>query len=76
MIMNKTKQKTAPRFDVERCIACTMCADICPTGAIDLEIRNSAHGFRRFPVIKDKKKCIGCGACDEECPSGAISMAA
>ncbi len=73
--MNKIKQKTAPRFDREICIACTMCADICPTGAIDLEIRNSARGFRRFPVIRDEKKCTGCGACEAECPSGAIAMA-
>jgi len=73
--MNQTKQKGIPRFDRELCIACTMCAGICPTGAIDLEIRNSSHGFRRFPVLAEPKKCIGCGACDEECPSGAISMA-
>ena len=52
--MNKTP-KGKPRFDRELCIACTMCANICPTGAIDLEIRNSINGFRRFPVVADKK---------------------
>ena len=72
--MNKETRKEKPRFDRELCIACTMCANICPTGVIDLEIRNSAHGFRRFPVLKDPKKCIGCKACEQECPSGAIGM--
>jgi formate hydrogenlyase subunit 6/NADH:ubiquinone oxidoreductase subunit I len=71
--MNKTP-KGKPRFDREICIACTMCANICPTGAIDLEIRNSGSGFRRFPMLADEKKCIGCSACEQECPSGAIEM--
>ena len=72
-----TKPKTVkekPQFDRELCIACTMCADICPTGAIDLEIRNSMHGFRRFPVLADENKCISCKSCETDCPSGAISM--
>jgi NAD-dependent dihydropyrimidine dehydrogenase PreA subunit len=51
-----------------------MCANICPTGAIDLEIRNSGSGFRRFPMLADEKKCIGCSTCEQECPSGAIDM--
>jgi len=71
--MNKTP-KGKPRFDRELCIACTMCVNICPTGAIDLEIRNSADGFRRFPVLTDVKKCIGCNSCEQDCPSGAIEM--
>jgi formate hydrogenlyase subunit 6/NADH:ubiquinone oxidoreductase subunit I len=71
--MNKPP-KGKPRFDREICIACTMCANICPTGAIGLEIRNSGNGFRRFPMLADKKKCIGCSACELECPSGAIDM--
>ena len=73
--MNKQRLKGTPRFDRELCIACTMCVSICPAGVIDLEIRNSIHGFRRFPVLTDSKKCIGCKACEQECPSGAIGMA-
>jgi len=72
--MNRSKTKQTPVFERELCTACTMCAGICPTGAIDLEIRNSIRGFRRFPVLTDAKKCIGCGACEQECPFVAISM--
>ncbi len=72
--MNNQNRKEIPRFDRELCIACTMCAGICPTGVIDLEIRNSSHGFRRFPILTNEKKCIACKACEQECPSGAISM--
>lgn len=74
--MTNAAQKEKPRFDRELCIACTMCASVCPTGVIDLEIRNSIHGFRRFPVLTDEKKCISCSACEQECPSGAITMEA
>ena len=72
-----TKQKTKkekPRFNRELCIACTMCSDICPTGAIDLEVRNSNHGFRRYPFLADENKCISCASCETDCPTGAISM--
>lgn len=72
--MKHENQKEKPLFNRELCIACTMCVDICPTGAIDLEIRNSTHGFRRYPVLDDKNKCISCKACETDCPSGAISM--
>ncbi|RJP86894.1 MAG: 4Fe-4S dicluster domain-containing protein [Desulfobacteraceae bacterium] len=72
--MTRQSQKPTPRFDREVCIACTMCAGICPTGVIGLEIRNSARGFRRFPVLTDEKRCIGCKACEQDCPSGAIQM--
>ncbi|PIP41591.1 MAG: hypothetical protein COX19_03115 [Desulfobacterales bacterium CG23_combo_of_CG06-09_8_20_14_all_51_8] len=72
--MNKQRLKETPRFDRELCIACTMCVNICPTGALDLEIRNSIKGFRRFPVLANPQKCIGCRACEEECPAGAIFM--
>jgi ferredoxin len=72
-----TKQKTKkekPRFDRVLCIACIMCADICPTGAIGLKIRNSTHGFRRYPILADENKCISCKFCEKGCPSSAISM--
>ena len=72
--MTKQRQKEAPRFDREICIACGMCVSVCPTGALDLEIRNSITGFRRFPVLAAAQKCIGCGACENECPTLAISM--
>lgn len=72
--MNTKPPKQTPRFDRELCIACGMCVSICPTGALDLEIRNSIKGFRRFPALAAAQKCIGCGACEEECPTRAISM--
>lgn len=72
--MNVPSPKQLPWFDRHLCIACTMCAGACPTGAISLEIQHGATGRRRFPAVTDEKKCIGCMACEQECPVGAIAM--
>ncbi|MCK9439057.1 MAG: 4Fe-4S binding protein [Patescibacteria group bacterium] len=58
-----------PEIDVDKCIACGLCAKICPDGAA------------RLAKIKGKVKakidydyCKGCGLCAKECPVKAISM--
>ena len=74
MEKNKRKQKSTPRFNKELCMACTMCVDLCPTGALDLQISNSLYGFRRYPVLTDPENCTGCKSCENRCPGGAITM--
>ena len=45
-----------------RLSTCTLCADVCPTGAILWE-----DGLQ-----VDPEKCTGCGACAAVCPTGAL----
>ncbi len=57
------------------CCGCTLCAEKCPTDAIDMEMTD---GFA-YPVI-DFKKCIDCGLCRRVCViqhpfEGAVSTA-
>lgn len=72
MVMKKDPETKRPRFNRTICVACTMCADICPLGVIELVACGSDNGTRRYPALSDPDLCIGCGSCETECPLGAI----
>lgn len=52
-------------IDPELCIGCTVCKRVCPTDAIEGELKE------KHVIIQDK--CIKCGACMEKCKFSAIS---
>ncbi len=52
-------------IDPDKCKGCTLCAKVCPAGAITGKVKE-AH-------VIDKAKCVKCGACIEKCKFGAIS---
>lgn len=52
-------------IDSDKCKGCTLCAKVCPAGAISGSVKN--------PHVIDTSKCIKCGACMEKCRFGAIS---
>jgi NADH-quinone oxidoreductase subunit I len=62
--------------DTERCVACGLCARICPPLAISMQADETTNVKERFPKIFeiDMLRCIYCGLCEEVCPEEAIVM--
>jgi len=61
-----------------QCIACNMCATVCPAKVIEIDAgfdpSDAAHP--KYPVRFeiDYSRCIFCGLCVEACPEDAIRM--
>lgn len=61
---------------VERCVACGLCARVCPALAIEVQAGETDLGKERYPVRFEINmvRCIFCGFCEEVCPEEAIIM--
>lgn len=53
-----------PVIEVEECVGCGICVDVCPQEVLEL-----ADGVVE---VGNEDACVGCGDCVEECPMGAI----
>ncbi len=58
------------QIDVEKCIGCGLCAEVCAFSAIELE-EIEGKGFRAKNI---SASCKGCGLCASSCPQQAIDM--
>ncbi len=57
------------KFFDDRCISCTLCARICPSGAIKMR----KEEMKKWPGIT-YQRCIFCGFCVDICPVDALEM--
>ncbi|NOJ94990.1 NADH-quinone oxidoreductase subunit I [Corallococcus sp. CA049B] len=77
--------RLVPRDDGKpRCVACYMCATICPAQCIYIEAGEYEQAstdsesavIEKYPTqfVIDELRCIVCGLCVEACPKDAIRM--
>ncbi len=61
---------------VERCVACGLCARVCPALAIEVQGSETDLLKERYPIKFEINmlRCIFCGFCEEVCPEEAIVM--
>ena len=64
-------------YDRGRCLYdCTLCTELCPTGALEPLTAEEKHIFIIGHAHVDPQLCVGCGACAGSCPRSVITMAA
>ena len=60
-----------------KCVACYMCATVCPAECISIEASESSdNSIEKYPIRFDidMLRCVFCGFCVDACPEEAIIM--
>ncbi|MEJ2271884.1 MAG: 4Fe-4S binding protein [Candidatus Bathyarchaeota archaeon] len=57
------------KFYNDRCISCTFCARICPSGAMKMY----KEALKKWPGV-NYQRCVFCGFCVDICPVNALEM--
>ncbi|MGL6196520.1 MAG: mercury methylation ferredoxin HgcB [Thermoguttaceae bacterium] len=52
--------------DIDKCIGCGRCCEVCPHAVWQMSGRKS--------ILVDRDACMECGACAKNCPVDVISM--
>ncbi|MFX0176637.1 MAG: 4Fe-4S binding protein [Candidatus Hodarchaeota archaeon] len=62
-------------IDEECAKGCGSCAEVCPSGSIEIAKRPE-HGWEMSKNVEivDPDTCVACGACDNACPTGALEL--
>ncbi len=66
MRMEYLKNVVTLRLDVETCIGCGRCVEVCPHAVFDIQARKSR--------IVARDACMECGACARNCSRRALTV--
>jgi len=64
------------KYDIDKCIGCGLCAEICPNRAIEMVEASKEYKDKypkKYPKI-DLGKCCFCALCEDICPKDSISL--
>ncbi len=63
------------QLDVDSCVLCGLCADVCPVDLISLIPSEQVGGVPGGTALMlDETRCIRCALCIDRCPPKALSM--
>jgi NADH-quinone oxidoreductase chain I len=67
--------RSDPETGEALCVACGLCARICPTSCLEMHVVPSEEGDRELgEFILRAGRCMFCGLCAQVCPVDAITM--
>jgi NADH-quinone oxidoreductase subunit I len=59
----------------ERCVACNLCAAVCPVDCIEVTKTETPEGRWLADTFRiNFARCIFCGFCEEACPTSALQL--
>ena len=58
--------KRLAAINQRQCVACGVCENACPMGAVAV--------YCGCYAAVNAESCVGCGKCSRECPTGCIEM--
>ncbi len=62
-------------LDVDSCVLCGLCVDVCPVDVISLVPSEQLNGESgKTALLLDESRCIRCGLCIDRCPPRALTM--
>lgn len=62
-------------LDVQACVLCGLCVDVCPMDVISLVPSEAVSGEQgKTALLLDESRCIRCALCIDRCPPRALSM--
>ena len=61
----------APNIDTTQCIGCTICANVCPTGALETDTSEE-----NLKITCKRSRCVACHLCVDICFKKAITLEA
>ena len=69
---DEVSQSVFPVVGIDgECLACSLCAKVCPTGSLTATDYEQRMELRHNPLL-----CTGCGLCTAHCPTACLVLAA